>query len=75
MTQKRTKREPSYEGRIPLSIDAVKNKKTKGIHQTARLFNISESTLRNRLKGGITYKEAGIDRQKLTSTKEAALQS
>uniref|UniRef100_A0A093VAB5 HTH CENPB-type domain-containing protein n=1 Tax=Talaromyces marneffei PM1 TaxID=1077442 RepID=A0A093VAB5_TALMA len=75
MTKKRTKSEPSYEGRISLSIDAVKNKKTKTIRQTARLFDVSEATLRNRLKGGITSKEAGIDRRKLTPTEEIALRN
>jgi hypothetical protein len=75
MTKTRIKSDPSYEGRLSLAIDAVKNQKTKTVRQAARLFDVSQATLRNRLKGIITMKEAGIDRRKMTPTEEASLRS
>uniref|UniRef100_A0A093XEM9 HTH CENPB-type domain-containing protein n=1 Tax=Talaromyces marneffei PM1 TaxID=1077442 RepID=A0A093XEM9_TALMA len=75
LTPKITPSELGRESEIIVKVYDEMNKKTKTIRQTARLFDVSEATLRNRLKGGITSKEAGIDRRKLTPTEEIALRN
>lgn len=75
MTKTYTKNDTAYEGRISLTIDALKNQKVKGVRRAARLFDVSEATLWSRLNGVITQKKAGIERQKMTNTGEASLRS
>lgn len=58
-----------------LLLAHYKTKKIKSVRRAARLFDISEPTLRNRLNGVITQKKACIDRRKMTSTEEASLRS
>lgn len=45
MGKSRTKSDPSYEGRLSLAINIVKNQKIKKVCHTARLYNIPETTL------------------------------
>ncbi|KAI7968275.1 hypothetical protein EIK77_010445 [Talaromyces pinophilus] len=73
MGKSRTKSDPSYEGRLSLAIDALKNEKLDKIRHVARLYDVSEATLRRRLKGTKSPREAGIPRRKLTPTEEIVL--
>jgi hypothetical protein len=75
MGKSRIKNDPSYEGRISLAIDALKNAKIEEVRRAARLFDVSEATLRRRLKGNIPSAQAGALRQKLTPIEEESLQS
>jgi hypothetical protein len=75
MPKSRGENDPTYEGRVSIAIDALNNKKIAHVRRAARLFNVSEATLWNRLKGMITQKEVGVDRCKLMSTEEASLWS
>lgn len=45
MGKSRTKSDPSYKGRLSLTIDAVKNQKIKKVRHTARLYDVPETTL------------------------------
>ena len=75
MGKSRTKNDPGYEGRLSLAIDALKTQKTKDLRSTARLYDVSKSTLQRRLNGTIPASEAGIARRKLTPTEESVLRS
>jgi hypothetical protein len=74
MGKSRAKKDPSYEGRLLLAIDAVNNKKVKNVRQVARLYDITQSTLQRRLQGSISERNIGIARRKLTPTEEETLQ-
>ena len=73
MGKSRIKKDPAYEGRLSLAIDALKNGKTKDLRRTARLYDVAKSTLRRRLNGTISASEAGISRRKMTPTEEIVL--
>ena len=73
MGKSSAKKDPSYEGRLSLAIDAFKNQKLKKLRHAARLYDVSEATLRRRLKGTKSHREAGIPRRKLTPMEEIVL--
>ena len=54
------KKDPGYEGRIALAIDALKNEKISELRCAARLYDVSLSTLRRCLNGTIPASDAGI---------------
>jgi hypothetical protein len=45
MGKSRGKSDPSYEGRLSLAVDAVKNKKIKNVREAARLYDVGRTTL------------------------------
>lgn len=73
MGKSSAKSDPSYEARLSLAIDAFKNQKLEKLRHAARLYDVSEATLRRRLKGTKSPREAGIPRRKLTPTEEIVL--
>ena len=73
MGKSSAKSDPSYEGRLSLAIDALKNQKLEKLRHAARLYDVSEATLRRRVKTTKSPREAGIPRRKLTPTEEIVL--
>jgi hypothetical protein len=45
MGKSRPKNDPSYEGRLSLTVNALKNEKMKKVRHTARLYDISTTIL------------------------------
>ena len=61
------------EGRILLAIQAYKNREISSIRETARRFNIPNSTLATRLHGIQNHAISRVSLQKLTQIEEESL--
>ena len=61
------------EGRILLAIQAIKNQEINVIREAARRFNVSEPTLRRRLRGVQNRVDLRVNSHKLTETEEETL--
>lgn len=62
------------EGRILLAIQAYKNREISSIRETARRFNIPNSTLATRLHGIQNHAISRVSLQKLTQIEEESLE-
>jgi hypothetical protein len=70
---KNHKNSQEQEGRIQLAISDLKNQKISSVRQAARIYNVSRSTLQDRLKG-MTYRaETRANGHKLTKSEEDSL--
>lgn len=56
-----------------ISYQAIKNQEIPSIHKAARRFDVSRSTLRDRLKGRQFSVETSVNNYKLTATEEETL--
>ena len=74
MAQNHIKKDPSYTGRLLLAINALKNKEITAVRKAARIY-VSETTLRNRLKGRSERSITDKKRQKLSPTEEESLRT
>jgi hypothetical protein len=61
------------EGRIQLALLAYQNKEIPSIRETARRFEVPESTLRDRLHGRINRSEKRANNYRLTANEEKSL--
>jgi DeoR/GlpR family transcriptional regulator of sugar metabolism len=61
------------EERIQLALSNLKNKKIRSIQQAAEIYNVSRSTLQNRLNGKAYQAELRANNHKLTKFKEKSL--
>ena len=61
------------EGRIELAISALEKNEFPSIRRAAAVFDVPESTLRGRLRGGQYRKEQRANSHKLSETQEQAL--
>ena len=61
------------EGRLLLAIQAIKNQEISSVRQAARVYNVPESTLRDRLHGKIYCAEKRANNHKLTRNEEESL--
>ncbi|KAJ5273575.1 hypothetical protein N7478_008700 [Penicillium angulare] len=61
------------EGRILLAIQAIKNQEINAVREAARRFNISEPTLRRRLRGIQNRANSRANSHKLTKIEEETL--
>jgi len=61
------------EGRLDLSIQAIQTRQVKSRRQAARLYNIPETTLRNRAGGARPQAIANAQKRKLYPVEEQAL--
>ncbi|EED15263.1 transposon, putative [Talaromyces stipitatus ATCC 10500] len=70
---KNSKNSAEQEGRILLAISDLKNEKIHSIRKAAEIYNVSRSTLQNRLNG-MTYRaEIRANGHKLTQSEEESL--
>ena len=58
---------------IESALDAYRNGEYNSIRKVARLWNVSEATLRRRLKGAVPKPQAHVTQQLLTSAQEELL--
>ena len=70
---KSSKSRVEQEGRIVLAISALKNNEFSSLRQTAKIFNLPESTLRSRLKGASFIYDRRVNTHKLTISEEESL--
>ena len=63
------------EGRLLLAIQAIKKEEIRSIRETARRFNVPESTLRTRLRGTTNRAETRPNSHKLTQIEEKSLKT
>ena len=63
------------EGRLSLAIQAIKKEEIRSIRETARRFNVPESTLRTRLRGTTNRAETRPNSHKLTQIEEKSLKT
>ncbi|KAJ5281107.1 hypothetical protein N7478_006479 [Penicillium angulare] len=61
------------EGRILLAIQAIKNQEISAVREAARRFNVSEPTLRRRLRGVQNCANSRANSHKLTEIEEETL--
>ena len=61
------------EGRIQLALSDLKNEKIRSIRQAADVYNVSRSTLQNRLNGKAYRVELRANNHKLTKFEEESL--
>ena len=61
------------EGRLSLSIHAIQNKQVKSCRQAARLYNVPETTIRDRTRGARPQAIANAQKRKLHPTEEQSL--
>lgn len=73
MAPNHIKTDAGYERRLCFAIDAIKKNENAKVRQIARLYDVSESTIRGRLRGSIERKKSAQNRRKLTPTEEASL--
>lgn len=63
----------NQEARIIQAIDAIQCNLSSSIRVAARIYDVSYSTLVDRLRGQSTRQQSKISNRKLLSTKEEAL--
>jgi hypothetical protein len=61
------------EGRVLLAVSAIKKQEIKSIREAARIFNVSDRTIRRRLNGTISRTETRANCHKLTEIQEHSL--
>jgi hypothetical protein len=62
-----------HEERVQLAFNALRSGQIQGIRKAADAFDVSKSTLHDRVKGGGTRQQAQVKNRKLLPTEEAAL--
>ncbi|EED14516.1 pogo transposable element, putative [Talaromyces stipitatus ATCC 10500] len=70
---KNSKNSAEQEGRILLAISDVKNGKLRSARQAAEIYNVSRSTLQNRLNGMAYRAETRANSHKLSKSEEESL--
>jgi hypothetical protein len=76
MPPKRTESSQNFahqEGRILLAIEAIKKQEISSIREAARVFSVSDRTLRRRLTGHQNRSNTRANNHKLTQTEEESL--
>ena len=61
------------EGRILLAIQAIKNQEFSSIREAVRVFNVTRSTLQNRILGRQNRAISRVNSHKLTEIEEESL--
>ena len=62
-----------YEERFNLAIQAIQLSQVPSIRAAAALYDVPETTLKDRLRGRVARKDAQINNRKLSPTEEQAL--
>jgi membrane-bound lytic murein transglycosylase B len=75
MAKSRAKSDASYEGRLLLAINAINSKQITKIREAARLYDVSRTTIQDRLKGIQPAPQLGILRRKFTPTEEEIMRN
>ncbi|EED11907.1 conserved hypothetical protein [Talaromyces stipitatus ATCC 10500] len=70
---KNQKNSAEQEGRIPLAISDLKNGRIRSVRKAAEIYNISRSTLQNRINGMPYRAEKHANNHKLTQSEEDSL--
>ena len=70
---KNQKNPAEQEGRILLAISNLKNEKIRSVRKAAEIYNISQSTLQNRINGMPYRAEKRANNHKLTQSEENSL--
>lgn len=65
---------PTQEEKLQLAVEAIQKDSSRSQRAVARFYDVPESTLRLRLKGGKTRKQAHEHQQRLTNSQEQVLQ-
>jgi DeoR/GlpR family transcriptional regulator of sugar metabolism len=61
------------EGRAQMAVSALKKAEISSIREAARVYNVSEKTLRRRLRGITARSETRANSHKLTQNEEESL--
>jgi len=60
-------------GRLALSKKFIQNKQVSSVYKAANLYDVPESTLRDRIKGSIPIAQSNAKKRKLQPSEEQAL--
>ena len=75
MTTNSTNLALQREGRLLLALQAIQKGHIKTIRATAKAYNVSESTLRDRRNGRISRAKSTPNSRKLNTTEESILRN